>query len=147
MGLGNARLLPVLLQNADRKLKKHESRTEALFKALAKLKALPSWLMVATTIIFFYLLWDMRLSLLAMKGLIDPKAELGRFQKDLDKVQKQYDASCRLKHFGNEGFVAKAPPAASELKAKKRNWLEFADQLQRRLKRIWIRFAALMLIC
>jgi valyl-tRNA synthetase len=26
-----------------------------------------------------------------MKGLIDPKAELGRLQKDLDKVQKQHD--------------------------------------------------------
>ena len=60
-----------------------------------------------------------------MKGLIDPKAELGRLQKDLDKVQKQHDQIANK--LSNEGFVAKAPAAVVE--AEKAKLAEFADQL------------------
>jgi valyl-tRNA synthetase len=49
-----------------------------------------------------------------MKGLIDPKAELGRLQKDLDKVQKQHDVIAGK--LSNEGFVAKAPAAVLKVK-------------------------------
>jgi len=60
-----------------------------------------------------------------MKGLIDPKAELGRLQKDLDKVQKQHDQIANK--LSNEGFVAKAPAAVVE--GEKVKLAEFADQL------------------
>ena len=60
-----------------------------------------------------------------MKGLIDPKAELGRLQKDFDKVQKQHDQIAGK--LSNEGFVAKAPAAVVE--GEKVKLAEFADQL------------------
>ena len=59
-----------------------------------------------------------------MKGLIDPKAELGRLQKDFDKVQKQHDQIAGK--LANEGFVAKAPAVVEGEKVK---LAEFADQL------------------
>ncbi|MFC6629277.1 valine--tRNA ligase [Acinetobacter beijerinckii] len=125
MGLGNARLLPVLLQNTTEAEKAQITRIEALFKALAKVESitfladaeqppLSSSSVVGHVSVF-----------VPMKGLIDPKAELGRLQKDLDKVQKQHDQIATK--LGNEGFVAKAPAAVVE--GEKAKLAEFADQL------------------
>ncbi|MEN3977504.1 valine--tRNA ligase [Acinetobacter sp. CWB-B33] len=125
MGLGNARLLPVLLQNTTDAEKAQISRIEPLFKALAKVESitfladaeqppLSSSSVVGHVSVF-----------VPMKGLIDPKAELGRLQKDLDKVQKQHDQIATK--LGNEGFVAKAPAAVVE--GEKVKLAEFADQL------------------
>ncbi|MCO8044619.1 valine--tRNA ligase [Acinetobacter bohemicus] len=125
MGLGNARLLPVLLQNTTEAEKAQIARIEPLFKALAKVESitfladaeqppLSSSSVVGHVSVF-----------VPMKGLIDPKAELGRLQKELDKVQKQHDQiSTKL---SNEGFVAKAPAAVVE--GEKVKLAEFADQL------------------
>ncbi|QQV09813.1 valine--tRNA ligase [Acinetobacter johnsonii] len=125
MGLGNARLLPVLLQNTTEAEKAQISRIEPLFKALAKVESitflangeqppLSSSSVVGHVSVF-----------VPMKGLIDPKAELGRLQKDLDKVQKQHDQIATK--LSNEGFVAKAPAAVVE--GEKVKLAEFADQL------------------
>lgn len=125
MGLGNARLLPVLLQNTTDAEKAQITRIEALFKALAKVESitflgdseqppLSSSSVVGHVSVF-----------VPMKGLIDPKAELGRLQKDLDKVQKQHDQIANK--LSNEGFVAKAPAAVVE--GEKVKLAEFADQL------------------
>lgn len=125
MGLGNARLLPVLLQNTTDAEKAQITRIEALFKALAKVESitfladgeqppLSSSSVVGHVSVF-----------VPMKGLIDPKAELGRLKKDLDKVQKQHDQIATK--LGNEGFVAKAPAAVVE--GEKVKLAEFADQL------------------
>ncbi|CAM4119416.1 valine--tRNA ligase [Acinetobacter pragensis] len=125
MGLGNARLLPVLLQNTTDAEKARIDRIEPLFKALAKVESitflsdaeqppLSSSSVVGHVSVF-----------VPMKGLIDPKAELGRLQKDLDKVQKQHDQIATK--LGNEGFVAKAPAAVVE--GEKIKLAEFADQL------------------
>ncbi len=81
MGLGNARLLPVLLQNISDAEREQITRIEALFKALAKVESieflgkdqeppLSSSSVVGHASVF-----------VPMKGLIDPKAELGRLQK------------------------------------------------------------------
>jgi valyl-tRNA synthetase len=70
-------------------LKKTNHRIEALFKALAKVESISSWLMSKNHLSSLALC---HVSVFVpMKGLIDPKAELGRLQKDLDKVQKQHD--------------------------------------------------------
>ena len=125
MGLGNARLLPVLLQNTTEAEKAQITRIEPLFKALAKVESitfladgeqppLSSSSVVGHVSVF-----------VPMKGLIDPKAELGRLQKDFDKVQKQHDQIASK--LGNEGFVAKAPAAVVE--GEKVKLAEFADQL------------------
>lgn len=125
MGLGNARLLPVLLQNTTDAEKAQIARIEPLFKALAKVESitfltdaeqppLSSSSVVGHISVF-----------VPMKGLIDPKAELGRLQKDLDKVQKQHDQIATK--LANEGFVAKAPAAVVE--GEKAKLSEFADQL------------------
>ncbi|MDM1285063.1 valine--tRNA ligase [Acinetobacter indicus] len=125
MGLGNARLLPVLLQNTTDAEKAQIARIEPLFKALAKVESitfladgeqppLSSSSVVGHVSVF-----------VPMKGLIDPKAELGRLQKDLDKVQKQHDQIATK--LSNEGFVAKAPAAVVE--GEKIKLAEFADQL------------------
>ena len=125
MGLGNARLLPVLLQNTTEAEKAQIARIEPLFKALAKVESitfltdaeqppLSSSSVVGRISVF-----------VPMKGLIDPKAELGRLQKDLDKVQKQHDQIASK--LANEGFLAKAPAAVVE--GEKAKLTEFADQL------------------
>ena len=125
MGLGNARLLPVLLHNTTDAEKAQIARIEPLFKALAKVESitfladaeqppLSSSSVVGHVSVF-----------VPMKGLIDPKAELGRLQKDLDKVQKQHDQIATK--LSNEGFVAKAPAAVVE--GEKVKLAEFADQL------------------
>ena len=125
MGLGNARLLPVLLQNTTEAEKAQITRIEALFKALAKVESITfladaeqpplSSSSVAGHVSVF----------VPMKGLIDPKAELGRLQKDFDKVQKQHELIAGK--LSNEGFVAKAPAAVVE--GEKVKLAEFADQL------------------
>lgn len=125
MGLGNARLLPVLLQNTTESEKAQIARIEPLVKALAKVESitfltdaeqppLSSSSVVGHVSVF-----------VPMKGLIDPKAELGRLQKDFDKVQKQHDQIAGK--LSNEGFVAKAPAAVVE--GEKVKLAEFADQL------------------
>ncbi|KJV44402.1 valine--tRNA ligase [Acinetobacter indicus] len=125
MGLGNARLLPVLLQNTTDSEKAQIARIEPLFKALAKVESitfladaeqppLSSSSVVGHVSVF-----------VPMKGLIDPKAELARLQKDLDKVQKQHDQIANK--LSNEGFVSKAPAAVVE--GEKVKLAEFADQL------------------
>ncbi|WP_151810547.1 valine--tRNA ligase [Acinetobacter bereziniae] len=125
MGLGNARLLPILLQNTTDAEKAQIARIEPLFKALAKVESitfltdaeqppLSSSSVVGRISVF-----------VPMKGLIDPKAELSRLQKDLDKVQKQHDQIASK--LANEGFVAKAPAAVVE--GEKAKLTEFADQL------------------
>ncbi|KQD00176.1 valine--tRNA ligase [Acinetobacter soli] len=125
MGLGNARLLPVLLQNISDSERTQIERIQPLFKALAKVESitflaqgeeppLSSSSVVGHASVF-----------VPMKGLIDPKAELGRLQKDLDKVQKQHDQIANK--LANEGFVAKAPTAVVE--GEKVKLAEFADQL------------------
>ena len=127
MGLGNARLLPVLLQNISDAERTRIERIEPLFKALAKVESieflskdqeppLSSSSVVGQASVF-----------VPMKGLIDPKAELARLQKDLDKVQKQHDQIAGK--LANEGFVAKAPPAVVE--GEKVKLAEFADQLSK----------------
>ncbi|GAA5015235.1 valine--tRNA ligase [Acinetobacter puyangensis] len=125
MGLGNARLLPVLLQNISEAERTQIERIEPLFKALAKVEnitflangeepPLSSSSVVGHASVF-----------VPMKGLIDPKAELGRLQKDLDKIQKQHDQIATK--LSNESFVAKAPAAVVE--GEKAKLAEFADQL------------------
>ncbi|MDN8140890.1 valine--tRNA ligase, partial [Acinetobacter baumannii] len=127
MGLGNARLLPVLLQNISNAEREQITRIEALFKALAKVESieflgkdqeppLSSSSVVGHASVF-----------VPMKGLIDPKAELGRLQKDLDKIQKQHDQIANK--LANEGFVSKAPAAVVE--GEKAKLAEFAAQLDK----------------
>ncbi len=127
MGLGNARLLPVLLQNISDAERTQIERIQPLFKALAKVESieflskdqeppLSSSSVIGHASVF-----------VPMKGLIDPKAELGRLQKDLDKVQKQHDQIANK--LGNEGFVAKAPAAVVE--GEKAKLAEYADQLSK----------------
>ncbi|QPF31458.1 valine--tRNA ligase [Acinetobacter lwoffii] len=125
MGLGNARLLPVLLQNTTDAEKAQITRIEALFKALAKVESITFLAdgeqppLSSSSVVGHVSVY------VPMKGLIDPKAELGRLQKDLDKVQKQHDQIATK--LSNEGFVAKAPAAVVE--GEKVKLAEFADQL------------------
>ncbi|WP_312332901.1 valine--tRNA ligase [Acinetobacter variabilis] len=125
MGLGNARLLPVLLQNTTDAEKTRITRIEALFKALAKVESITFLAdgeqppLSSSSVVGHVSVY------VPMKGLIDPKAELGRLQKDLDKVQKQHDQIATK--LSNEGFVAKAPAAVVE--GEKVKLAEFADQL------------------
>ncbi|ESK40511.1 valyl-tRNA synthetase [Acinetobacter nectaris CIP 110549] len=127
MGLGNARLLPVLLKNITDAEQTRIQRIEPLFKALAKVESieflsdsqeppLSSSSVIGHASVF-----------VPMKGLIDPKAELARLQKDLDKVQKQHDQIANK--LSNEGFVKKAPPAVVE--GEKAKLAEFVAQLEK----------------
>ncbi|AOA59864.1 valine--tRNA ligase [Acinetobacter larvae] len=138
MGLGNARLLPVLLKNITAAEHAQISRIEPLFKALAKVESiaflaadqeppLSSSSVVAHAVVY-----------VPMKGLIDPQAELARLQKDLDKVQKQHDQIANK--LANEGFVSKAPAAVVE--GEKAKLAEFSDQLTQ-IKRNMEQIAAL----
>lgn len=112
MGLGNARLLPVLLKNVSAKEQEQLARIEPLFKALSKVESieflsadqeppLSSSAVVAQVSVF-----------VPMKGLIDPKAEIDRLSKKTEKLQKQFDQlNTKL---SNQGFIAKAPAAVVE---------------------------------
>ncbi|WP_089603836.1 valine--tRNA ligase [Acinetobacter piscicola] len=127
MGLGNARLLPVLLQNTTDAEKAQISRIEPLFKALAKVESITFLANGEQPPLSSSSVVDHASVFVPMKGLIDPKAELGRLQKDFDKVQKQHDQIATK--LGNEGFVAKAPAAV--VKGEKVKLAEFAAQLEK----------------
>ncbi|MDE2421621.1 MAG: valine--tRNA ligase [Gammaproteobacteria bacterium] len=117
MNLGNARLLPVLIQNVSATEQEQLARIAPLFKALAKVESLDilavgdepplsSSSMIGQVSLF-----------VPMKGLIDPKAEQARLQKEMDKLQKAVDILAGK--LSNEGFVAKAPPAVVEVERAK----------------------------
>ena len=125
MGLGNARLLPVLLQNISDAERTRIERIEPLFKALAKVESIEFLSLDQEPPLSSSSVVGQASVFVPMKGLIDPKAELARLQKDLDKVQKQHDQIAGK--LANEGFVAKAPPAVVE--GEKVKLAEFADQL------------------
>lgn len=127
MGLGNARLLPVLLKNVSDKEREQLDRIEPLFKALSKVESiefltdtqeppLSSSSIVGQVSIF-----------VPMKGLIDPQAEIGRLTKKIEKLQKQFDVlNGKL---SNQGFLAKAP--AHVVDAEKLVLADLGDQLQK----------------
>lgn len=127
MGLGNARLLPVLLKNVSDKEREQLGRIEPLFMALSKVESiefltdtqeppLSSSSIVGQVSIF-----------VPMKGLIDPQAEIARIAKRLEKVQKQFDQlNTKL---SNQGFLAKAP--AHVVDAEKLVLADLGDQLQK----------------
>jgi valyl-tRNA synthetase len=127
MGLGNARLLPVLIKNITDKERDQFNRIEPLFKALSKVEsieflsddqALPlsSSAVVGHVSVF-----------VPMKGLIDPQAEIGRLAKKIEKLQKQFDQlNTKL---SNQGFLAKAP--ANVVEAEKAVLADLGDQLSR----------------
>ncbi len=117
MNLGNARLLPVLIQNVSSTEQEQLARIAPLFKALAKVESLDilavgdepplsSSSMIGQVSLF-----------VPMKGLIDPKAEQARLQKEMDKLQKAVEMLANK--LSNEGFVAKAPPAVVEVERAK----------------------------
>ncbi len=125
MKLGNARLLPVLLQNITDSERTQIARIEPLFKALAKVESLTflgndekaplsSSAVVASAVV-----------LVPMKGLIDPTAELARLNKELDKLTKQHDQIAGK--LANEGFVAKAP--ANVVESERAKLSELAEQI------------------
>ena len=101
------------------------TRIEALFKALAKVESLTFLAQGEEPPLSSSSVVGHASVFVPMKGLIDPKAELGRLQKDLDKVQKQHDQIATK--LSNEGFVAKAPAAVVE--GEKAKLAEFANQL------------------
>jgi len=117
LNLGNARLLPVLLQNLTATEQEQLTRIAPLFKALAKVESLEilgagvepplsSSSVIGQVSLF-----------VPMKGLIDPKAEQARLQKEIDKLQKAVEMLANK--LSNEGFVAKAPPAVVEVERAK----------------------------
>ncbi|WP_323842034.1 MULTISPECIES: valine--tRNA ligase [unclassified Moraxella] len=125
MNLGNSVKLPVLLQNLHEDEKAQIQRIEPLFKALAKVQSvaflgdndkapLSSSSVIGQTVVY-----------VPMKGLIDPKVELNRLNKELDKLTKQYEQiNSKL---ANEAFVAKAP--ANVVEAEKAKRLELEGQI------------------
>lgn len=108
MKLGNAIKLPVLLQNITDEETARLNRVITQFKTLAKvdtLTLLPSD--EDAPLSSAGLVGQMKV-LVPMKGLIDPKVELTRLNKELDKLTKQFEQiSSKL---ANESFVTKAPP-------------------------------------
>ncbi|RSS02369.1 valine--tRNA ligase, partial [Acinetobacter baumannii] len=127
MGLGNARLLPVLLQNTSDAEREQIIRIEALFKALAKVESIEFLNQDQEPPLSCSSVVSHASVFVPMKGLIDPKAELARLQKDLDKIQKQHDQIANK--LANEGFVSKAPAAVVE--GEKAKLAEFAAQLEK----------------
>jgi len=117
MNLGNARLLPVLIQNVTADEQEQLARIAPLFKALAKVESL-EFLAVGDEPPLSSSSMIGQVSLFVpMKGLIDPKAEQARLQKEIDKLQKAVDILAGK--LSNEGFVAKAPPAVVEVERAK----------------------------
>ena len=119
--------MPVLLQNISDAEREQITRIEALFKSLAKVEGLTFLAQGEEPPLSSSSVVGHASVFVPMKGLIDPKAELGRLQKDLDKVQKQHDQIANK--LANEGFVAKAPAAIVE--GEKVKLAEFADQLSK----------------
>ena len=117
MGLGNARLLPVLLQNVSTNEQEQLERIATLFKALAKVESLDflavglepplsSSSMIGQTSLF-----------VPIKGLIDPQAEIARLQKEIDKISKALEQiSTKL---SSSSFVDKAPPPIVDAERRK----------------------------
>jgi valyl-tRNA synthetase len=117
MNLGNARLLPVLIQNVTADEEAQLARIAPLFKALAKVESL-EFLAVGDEPPLSSSSMIGQVSLFVpMKGLIDPKAEQARLQSAFDKLQKAVDILAGK--LSNEGFVAKAPPAVVEVERAK----------------------------
>ena len=117
MNLGNARLLPVLLQNVSATEQEQLARIAPMFKALAKVESL-DFLAVGVEPPLSSSSMIGQVSLFVpMKGLIDPKAEQARLQKEMDKLQKAVEMLANK--LSNEGFVAKAPPAVVEIERAK----------------------------
>lgn len=112
MNLGNAKLLPVLLQHITDNEQKTISRIEPLFKALAKVESLAYLANDEKAPLCSSSVVGKAVVLVPMKGLIDPQAELTRLNKELEKLQKQYNQIAGK--LSNENFVAKAPPAVVE---------------------------------
>ena len=127
MNLGNARLLPLLLQNISDSEREQLGRIEPLFKALAKVESVEILAADATPPLSSSSVIGQLTVFVPMKGLIDPKAEQARLQKDLDKLQKNVDVLAGK--LGNAGFVAKAPPQVVE--AEKAKLAELQGQLDR----------------
>jgi valyl-tRNA synthetase len=127
MNLGNARLLPLLLQNISESEREQLGRIEPLFKALAKVESVEILAAGATPPLSSSSVIGQLTVFVPMKGLIDPKAEQARLQKDLDKLQKNVDVLAGK--LGNAGFVAKAPPQVVE--AEKAKLAELQGQLDR----------------
>lgn len=127
MSLGNARLLPLLLQNISDSEREQLGRIEPLFKALAKVESVEILAADATPPLSSSSVIGQLTVFVPMKGLIDPKAEQARLQKDLDKLQKNVDVLAGK--LGNAGFVAKAPPQVVE--AEKAKLAELQGQLDR----------------
>ncbi len=127
MNLGNARLLPLLLQNISESEREQLVRIEPLFKALAKVESVEILAADATPPLSSSSVIGQLTVFVPMKGLIDPKAEQARLQKDLDKLQKNVDVLAGK--LGNAGFVAKAPPQVVE--AEKAKLAELQGQLER----------------
>lgn len=81
MGLGNARLLPVLLQNTSDAEREQIIRIEALFKTLAKVESIEFLNQDQEPPLSCSSVVSHASVFVPMKGLIDPKAELARLQK------------------------------------------------------------------
>ncbi len=125
MNLGNARLLPVLLQHLSESEKIQLERIEPLFKALAKVDTLTILDPDAVPPLSSSSQVGQMSVFVPMAGLIDPKAEVARLQKDYDKLQKQVE-QLAIK-LGNAGFIDKAPPAV--VKAEQLKLAELRQQL------------------
>ncbi len=117
MNLGNARLLPVLIQNVSATEQEQLTRIAPLFKALAKVESLDILAMGDEPPLSSSSMIGQVSLFVPMKGLIDPKAEQARLQKEMDKLQKAVDILAGK--LSNEGFVAKAPPAVVEVERAK----------------------------
>ncbi|WP_066804333.1 valine--tRNA ligase [Moraxella oblonga] len=112
MNLGNAKLLPVLLQNINKSEKTQIQRIEPLFKALAKVESLTFLANNEKAPLSSSSVIGQAVVYVPMKGLIDPAVELARLNKELEKLTKQYDQIANK--LANESFVAKAPSAVVE---------------------------------
>lgn len=117
MNLGNARLLPVLLQNVSATEQEQLARIAPLFKALAKVESLDILAVGEEPPLSSSGRIGQVSLFVPMKGLIDPKAEQARLQKEMDKLQKAVEMLANK--LSNEGFVAKAPPAVVEVERAK----------------------------
>ncbi|MDO4450168.1 MAG: valine--tRNA ligase [Moraxella sp.] len=122
MNLGNAKLLPVLLQNINEGEKTQIQRIEPLFKALAKVESLAFLGNDEKAPLSSSSVVGGAVVLVPMKGLIDPAVELARLNKELEKLTKQYDQIANK--LNNEAFVAKAPASVVSAEREKLSELE-----------------------
>ncbi len=135
MNLGNARLLPVLLQNVSTTEQAQLGRIAPMFKALAKVESLEFLAAGFEPPLSSSSMIGQVILLVPMKGLIDPKAERVRLQKEMDKLRKAVEMLGNK--LSNEGFVAKAPPSVVEVERAK-----LAEQ-QQQLERLQTQIAQL----